>query len=225
MTLGTSQAVVSGENKLTETPIERIKWTLHRRGSFTEIMRKALEFCAEQRAFSEVEDEIATYPEFKYIDYSQAALLDILVQAGALTKYSLDASGAIVPPDRLRGLSEDAADELVCSFALKTTDAGAEAIADMAPATRLRALFSEVPERNETYLRVMEFCRSPRSFEEVAALLADDAPAKSRNPYTDLPLYPSAYLGHLESAGGLVWDESWNLTEAGDAFMQTLAHN
>lgn len=129
-------------------------------------MRKALGFCTQQRSFSEVEAEIATYPEFRYVEYSQAA------------------------------------------------------IADMEPAERLQALFAEAPERNETYLRVMEFCRIPRTFDEVSTLLKDAAPAKSRNPYTDLPLYPSAYLGHLEGAGGLLWDEGWILTEDGAAFLE-----
>ena len=87
-------------------------------------------------------------------------------------------------------------------------------------AERLQALFAEAPERNETYLRVMEFCRIPRTFDEVSTLLKDAAPAKSRNPYTDLPLYPSAYLGHLEGAGGLLWDEGWILTEDGAAFLE-----
>lgn len=66
----------------------------------------------------------------------------------------------------------------------------------------------------------MEFCRIPRTFDEVSTLLKDAAPAKSRNPYTDLPLYPSAYLGHLEGAGGLLWDEGWILTEDGAAFLE-----
>lgn len=66
----------------------------------------------------------------------------------------------------------------------------------------------------------MEFCRIPRTFDDVSALLKDAASAKSRNPYTDLPLYPSAYLGHLEGAGGLLWDEGWILTEDGAAFLE-----
>lgn len=206
-----------------EDSVERVRSTLHRRGSFTEIMRKALLFCAEQRPFSVVEDEIATYPEFKYVDYSQAAILDILVHVGALDELSLDASGAIIPAARLRSLTEDARDDLIASFALKTTEAGLAAIDDMDPATRLNSLFAEVPERNETYLRVMDFCRTPRTFDEVAALLEGDAPAKSRNPYTDLSLYPSAYLGHLEGAGGLVWDEGWILTDDGAAFAASYA--
>ena len=203
-----------------EASVERVKSALHRRGSFTEIMRKALGFCTQQRSFSEVEAEIATYPEFRYVEYSQAAILDILVQVGALEKRNLDKSGGIVPVARLRALSEDDRDDLVVAYALETTEAGKAAIADMEPAERLQALFAEAPERNETYLRVMEFCRIPRTFDDVSALLKDAASAKSRNPYTDLPLYPSAYLGHLEGAGGLLWDEGWILTEDGAAFLE-----
>lgn len=221
----TSQAVIGGKSKLNETPVERVKWTMHRRGSFTEIMRKVLEFCSVQRSFCAVEAEIAAYPEFKYIDYSQAALIDILVHAGALRQLSLDADGAVVSNELLRSLDEDAADALVRSFALKTTEAGIEAIADMAPSTRLSALFATAPERNDTYVRIMEFCRAPRTFEEVSSLLEGSSPVKSRNPYTDLPLYPSAFLGHLESAGALVWDEGWMLTGDGADFLRTAMHN
>lgn len=205
------------------TLVEDIRWTLRRRGSFTEIMRKALLFCAERRSFSAVEDEIATYPEFKYVDYSQAAILDILIHAGALTRYSLDKEGKVLTEGFLGGLSEDVADELVRSFALETTEAGACAIAGMEPASRLAELYSCDGERAAVYCRIMEYCREPRTFEEVAALLATDAPLKSRNPYTDLPLYPSAFLGHLEAAGGLVWDEAWVLTAEGAEFLDAQA--
>lgn len=87
-------------------------------------MRKALGFCTQQRSFSEVEAEIATYPEFRYVEYSQAAILDILVQVGALEKRNLDKSGGIVPVARLRALSEDDRDDLVVAYALETTEAG-----------------------------------------------------------------------------------------------------
>ena len=208
-----------------EVAVERVKNALHRRGSFTEIMRKALEFCGRERSFSEVEAEIATYPEFRYVECSQAAILDILVQVGALEKKSLDKGGNVIPAAHLRALSEDDWDDLVASFALATTEAGRKAIAAMKPAERLGALFAEAPERNEVYVRVMTFCRTPRSFEEVSALLEADAPMASRNPYTDLPLYPSAYLGHLEEAGGLVWDEGWRITEDGAAFLSAWARD
>ena len=125
-----------------EASVERVKSALHRRGSFTEIMRKALGFCTQQRSFSEVEAEIATYPEFRYVEYSQAAILDILVQVGALEKRNLDKSGGIVPVARLRALSEDDRDDLVVAYALETTEAGKAAIADMEPAERLQALFA-----------------------------------------------------------------------------------
>lgn len=197
----------------------RIQRALHRRGSFTEIMRRVILFCARQRLYSAAEEEISSYSEFKYVECSQASILDILVQVGALEKKSLDKGGIEIAPARLERLSEDERDDLVASFALKATEAGMAAIADMDPAVRLRNLFLEEPERNEIYLGIMAFCRTSRTFEDVSLLLEDEAPAKSRNPYTDLPLYPSAYLGHLEAAGALRWDDGWLLTEDGSKFL------
>ena len=89
----------------------------------------------------------------------------------------------------------------------------------MEPAERLQALFAEAPERNETYLRVMEFCVSPgrrrrfgaaegRGFGEVSQPLHRPAAVSER------------YLGHLEGAGGLLWDEGWILTEDGATFLE-----
>ena len=54
--------------------VARVEKALHRRGAFTEIMGKVLDFCRQRRLLAEVEDEIASYPEFKYADHGQAAI-------------------------------------------------------------------------------------------------------------------------------------------------------
>lgn len=63
-----------------------VREALHRRGSFTEIMYKVLDYCKARRSYADVEAQIAKYPEFKYVDQSQASIIEILVHAGALKK-------------------------------------------------------------------------------------------------------------------------------------------
>ena len=102
-----------------EDRTERAWKTVHRRGSFIHIMRKTLEHCRTQRAFSDMEREMATYPEFRYSDQSQASIIRMLVNAGAL--------------------------ECGKDRTLRTTDAGAGAADRMRPSEQLRALFDEDP--------------------------------------------------------------------------------
>ena len=51
-------------------------------------MYKVLDYCKARRSYADVEAQIAKYPEFKYVDQSQASIIEILVHAGALKKSS-----------------------------------------------------------------------------------------------------------------------------------------
>lgn len=44
--------------------VARVEKALHRRGAFTEIMGKVLDFCRQRRLLAEVEDEIASKSSF-----------------------------------------------------------------------------------------------------------------------------------------------------------------
>ena len=199
-----------------------VEKAMFRRGSFTEIMRKILQYCKTQRTYSEAEAEIASYPEFHYVDQSQACIIDILVFAGGLNKYELDSQGKIITEKKKQGLSEDDLDEMVCSFSLETTDAGAAAIEGMNPKNRMRALFESEPERTHIYRQILRLCASPKSFKELESSLLNmpNMPAlASQNKLSSLSVFPSALIAKLESAGGLLWDEAWVLTSAGKSFI------
>ena len=131
--------------------VARVEKALHRRGAFTEIMGKVLDFCRQRRLLAEVEGEIASYPEFKYVDQSQAAIAFMLVEAGGLARIDLDRDGNPVDPARLASLDEDAADELVQFCALETTPAGVQVAQAHRPEVRLEELFARTPERNDVY--------------------------------------------------------------------------
>ena len=204
----------------TEERMAEIEKIMSRRRSLTEIMRKILGFCKEQRSFACAEEEMATYPEFKYIDQSQASIIRILVQAEALDLIELDARGNVIAPSQKNSLSEDELDDLICSYALKATDAAIAVIGKMTTEKRLDALFAASPDRREAYAGVMNLCRTPQSYEQIESALSNKAPLPSRNDLSDLPVYPSALLAELENAGGLVWNDAWELTDEVNAYLK-----
>lgn len=218
----TAQAVDEPTEEPTfEERVARVRKTLHSRGSFTEIMRKTLVFCETRRSIEDVEREMATYPEFRYVDQSQRNIVAHLVNAGGLDRFELDQDGNEVTPETTEGLSEDEADELVCSYALQTTDAGKAAADELEPKKRLSALLDSIAARKGAYLDLLEFCREPRTYQAVAdAMKAKGLGLKSTNALSSLPVHPSALLAKLESTGGLVWDEGWKLTSAGAAALK-----
>ena len=85
---------------------------------------------------------------------------------------------------------------------------------------RLDALFAASPDRREAYAGVMNLCRTPQSYEQIESALSNKAPLPSRNDLSDLPVYPSALLAELENAGGLVWNDAWELTDEGNAYLK-----
>ena len=181
-------------------------------------MGKVLDFCRQRRLLAEVEDEIASYPEFKYVDQSQAAIAFMFVEAGGLARIDLDRDGNPVDPARLASLDEDAADELVQFCALETTPAGVQVAQAHRPEVRLEELFARTPERNDAYRAILRAASEPKTFAEIEALLGKQLSLPSLNGKSGLPLYPSALVAHLEKAGGLVWDEAWSTTPAGASF-------
>ena len=180
--------------------VARVEKALHRRGAFTEIMGKVLDFCR------------------KYVDQSQAAIAFMLVEAGGLARIDLDRDGNPVDPARLASLDEDAADELVQFCALETTPAGVQVAQAHRPEVRLEELFARTPERNDAYRAILRAASEPKTFAEIEALLGKQLSLPSLNGKSGLPLYPSALVAHLEKAGGLVWDEAWSTTPAGASF-------
>lgn len=220
--MGSQNAAETAESPTLEERTERVRTTLHRRASLTEIMRKTLVFCETRRTMAEVEEEMAAYPEFKHIDQTQYHVVSHLVNAGGLERFELDREGAVVTEEMKEGLDEDGLDELVWSYALQTTDAGKAAADELEPRRRLAELINGVAGRKAAYLDILEFCREPRTYESVAALVRSKPTIASTNALSGLPVYPSALLAKLETAGGLVWDEGWRLTSAGASMLKAL---
>ncbi len=162
---------------------------------------------------------MAGVAEMRYSDQAPATIIDMLVDAGALTKICVDNAGNDIPAAKLASLSEDQVDDLVRSYALQSTAAAVRVIGAMHPEDLLNELFEKHPDRVAFYRGTLEACRKPQSFKDLEALLADVKNLPSSNEYSSLPLYPSAIVGALEKAGGLVWEDAWFTTDAGDAML------
>ena len=201
-----------------EERVQCVRWMLGRRHAFTQIMRKTLELCSTRKSYGQVEEAMAGFPEFRYADQSQASIIEMLVFCEGLRKIELDRQGNKISPESKRSLSEDTYDDLLWSYALETTEAGAQAAAELDPETRLSNLFSRLPDRVGAYASVLKMCREPQTFESVEHMLRESgmlASMASLNTASSLLVYPSALVGELEEVGGLEWREAWVTTDAG----------
>lgn len=101
------------------------------------------------------------------------------------------------------------------TIVIQTTSEGCEAVRMLAPAKRIRAQLLSHPSRCSTYLAVLDFCRTPRTFPEIQNFfkttpgLAQDVVAAHHR------LSPDYYVDKLDKAGALVWRGAWVDTEAG----------
>ena len=205
-----------------EERVARVRKTLHSRGSFTEIMRKTLVFCETRRNIEDVEQEMATYPEFRYVDQSQRNIVAHLVNAGGVDRFDLDQDGNEVTPEMTEGLSEDEADELGL-YALQTTDAGKAAADELEPKKRLSALLDSIAARKGAYLDLLELSAKP-SLQAVADAMKgrEGSVLKSTNALSSLPVHPSALLRRScnRPAAWLWCRQGWKLTSAGAAALK-----
>lgn len=194
-----------------------MKQPLHR-----EILHKTLGFCRERRALTDVEQEIATYPEFKFAGQNQYRLISFLADAGGLDRLELDDDGEIVTEEMKAGLSEDEIDDLVASYAYVTTDAGAAVFEELNPRRRMIELLETQPEYVDTFAEVLEFCKSSRTYKEIADLLEDSGIHWSRTESDEAAVHPSYFVSNLERVGGIVWKDGWLLSDEGRAILENI---
>lgn len=156
------------------------------------LLYQLLEFCAEPRSSSEIHYWMAPFPEMKSGFHTPGMLLGWMVQAGAI---------APSPGEQSEKESDDPE--------WRTTDAGCSAVRQNDASARLSALVSEMSPESAPYREVLEFCRTPRSREEIETLL--QPLCASRVPV----VYPSYFIEQLEAVGGLEWDGRWLTTAEG----------
>lgn len=187
-----------------------LKQPLHR-----EILYRTLLFCGEQRDLPDVEAEIATYPEFAHAAQNQYRLITFLVEAGGLERLELDEDGAVVTPEQKEGLTEDEIDDLVFSYALITTDAGAAVAEALNPKRRIMEIFGLDPAYEATYVEVLEYCAEPRRIADIEALLKDRSVLAFGRTASEQAIKPSFFVDQLERGGGIVWKNGWVISNEG----------
>lgn len=212
----------SAEEETFEARVARVRAAVMRQPLHREILYKTLGYCREQRDLPDVEDEIATYPEFKHATQNQYRLITFLTNAGGLQCLELDDEGEVVAEDRKAGLSEDEIDDLVASYACVTTEAGLVVWDEMSPRTRILDLLGIAPEFESTYAELLEFCTDPKSYKEIEDLLKGrDILSFGVSP-SDPPIHPSYFVNTLERVGGIVWSDGWVASEEGRAILETI---
>lgn len=148
---------------------------------------KVLVFCESARSYSEIWNEVQSYPEMKVSLQTPQTLLKWLVEAGGIEQMAVEGSEP----------------------KWQTTLAGRNVVRIENPANRLDQLLTKDPVYRDVFAQVLQSCLVPRTRSEIESML-------SRNALLESPkIYPSYFIETLEQAGGLAWDGNWRTTQAG----------
>jgi len=205
-----------------EDRIALLKRTVTRNPLHREIHYKTLKFCCDRHILPEVEDFIASCPEFSASTQSPFFLLKFLLKGGGIEVYEVDINGEVVTDAQKEGLSEDEIDDLVEQFAYETNEVGRELVKRMSPYNRLLELLEITPEYYDTFIEVLEYLTEKRSMADVDTLLRGrDVLMAGRDP-GDRPIQPSVFIDKLEKTGGIYWEKGWLVSEEGRELLTTL---
>ena len=173
-----------------EESIARVVECLFNHPRHRELLYKALVHCQTERTEHAAEEFLARQPEAAQALQTPYTLLRNLAAAGGVTVIAHDAQGLALDETRCEqlraeGLDDDALADLVAERRVLTTPAGCAACELLAPEHRTLAAIYKVPERRATFVRLLDFCRTPRKLADINQLLADDPAPVS---YTHLTL-------------------------------------
>lgn len=155
------------------------------------VLYKILEYCITAHSDSDVERTILSFPEMKTAVHSPELLLTWLENAGGIEHLTGD-NGEIV---------------------WFTTPAGRNVVESDSFSNRLIRLFAQETIYQSIYLQIFQACLSPKSRKEIESMMEHNPILKESN------VYPSYFIEKLEEAGGLQWDEKWQITSAGKDFL------
>ena len=203
-----------------EESIARVVECLFNHPRHRELLYKALVHCQTERTEHAAEEFLARQPEAAQALQTPYTLLRNLAAAGGVTVIAHDAQGLALDETRCEqlraeGLDDDALADLVAERRVLTTPAGCAACELLAPEHRTLAAIYKVPERRATFVRLLDFCRTPHKLADINQLLADDPALAPSQRTAGQKLHACYFIDRLEEAGGLVWDGSWVTTDAG----------
>ncbi|WP_080797585.1 hypothetical protein [Arabiibacter massiliensis] len=188
-----------------------------------ELDYQVLLYCTERKGLSDIEEHLASLPEFKAATRDQYSLITELVHHHGLEFFELDEAGNPVGEADKAGLTENEVDDLVAGYAYRTTEAGLEVAARMDPARRLADLLEAEPHRRDAYLALLEFLQEAHSFAQVDGFLRGCNVAELARQAGDGGVQPSVFVDKLERAGVIIYDGGWQATEAGRAALAQLS--
>ena len=168
-------------------------------------------------------DVIASAPHPATFIQSPQNVVTTLVRAGVLSQIVLiDGAPYDGSPEDLFD-DDTVPDDAEVTYLVQLTDAGALALAEMAPEKRVRELLRQKPSYTATFLKVIEMTAQPGGAEKesIEKQIYQDRDALRLNQRTHLPsIYPVYYLNALEEAGAIQWNADravWMATDAGRA--------
>jgi hypothetical protein len=180
------------------------------------ILYRILRICETERVFlNALEEQIQQQPEFASVVHPPFFLIQWLADVEALDVFDLDKEGNEVSPEQLEGLTDDEIDDLVVTSVFQTSVIGLEVIKEFSPESRLIEVLNIAQERYDTYIEVLEFLTKKRPLVEIDKLLRGrDVLMSGRNP-GDNPMQPSVFVDKLAAAGGIIYNDGWQITPEG----------
>lgn len=205
-----------------EEKVHKAETLLKHNPSFRHIFRHVLEYCEyEAVLLADLEDFVGNQPHFATLKTPQYFPIYWLVEAFALEELYVTDDGSLLTAEEVAPLSEDEFDDLVVTYAYRTTQTGIEAAQRFSPRTKLTQLLNDEPDRSSTYLEVLNFLEEKKSFASIEALLRNRAVLQdtSRDGVT---LQPSLFVDKLEATGAITYDGGWRITPEGKEMLATL---
>ena len=189
-----------------------------------ELFYKVLSFCQESKPLREIEQMVMALPGFERTSANAYHFIAVMENAGGLERFELDDEGDVVDDARKAGLTEDEIDDLVAEYAFMTTPAGQAVVEQHTPRARIIELLGLVPERRDTYIELMEFlAEEPRTYNEVTQLLdGRDVLWHLDSKGNPELMQHSVFLDKLHDAAAIEWQQGWQLSEEGRAYLDEL---
>lgn len=219
----TKLATMSFEEQLTAT-LE----CLERKNNQKEILYDLLQFCMQERPEAEAEAFLEGHKQFADGYHTASKYLLFMQRTGAIEERAYAEDGTLVTDEVCQaaveaGATEEEAEEMAVSWSYVTTEVGKAAIEAFDPVKRTRAMLATQKEsRLASYKRLLEFCETPRSLNEIVAFMDGDPGLEVDSRTGVMQMQPSAYIGKLDQAGALTWEDGWKTTGGGMEVLATL---
>ena len=203
------------EESLSELVDVVCRHPLHR-----ELYLKLLGFCTEERTVDEAEIFLEAQPEYADALQTSTVLVNVLIDHGGLEYEEYDETGEKLTEARIegfreQGLSEGEIYDAIERRCVRATEEGRAVTNLLDPVKRVRSYLASDPSRTEALLKLLAFCSTPRTLEEINELFDGDPALAPRERTSWQRVHASYLIDRMKEAGGLCWDGGWRTTPAG----------